>query len=50
MREGHKTVEAQRRAFAESGTRAFEAQPDYIQGGRGWEGPQGNGGACRAGP
>ena len=33
LRESRKGVDAQRRAFAQSGSRAFTAQPDYLKGG-----------------
>lgn len=36
IQESRKTVDAQRRAFAESGTRAFTTQPDYLKGGCGF--------------
>ena len=47
IQESRKTVDAQRRAFAESGTRAFTTQPDYLKGGCsvglgvGWKAGQG---------
>ncbi|KAL4856079.1 Protein CHROMATIN REMODELING 5 [Chlorella vulgaris] len=33
IQESHKTVDAQRRAFAASGSRAFTSQPDFLKGG-----------------
>jgi hypothetical protein len=34
LQESRKSVDAQRRAFAAAGARAFTAQPDYLKGGR----------------
>ena len=41
--ESRKTVESQRRAFAQSGTRALTSQPDYLKGAGGGRGRGGGG-------